>query len=161
MGVWQNMEKDIIEELEEIYEKFSSQGDNIISALQEMQRVIGFLPEEAVYWFAERSGIPASKFFGIATFYSQFHLNPRGKNIITACCGTVCHVKGADRIIARLRDELSLKVDQTTTKDGEFTLENVNCVGACSIAPIVIINEKVFGKMNPDKAVKNIKDYRE
>lgn len=155
------MEKDIIEELEEIYEKFSSQGDNIISALQEMQRVIGFLPEEAVYWFAERSGIPASKFFGIATFYSQFHLNPRGKNIITACCGTVCHVKGADRIIARLRDELSLKVDQTTTKDGEFTLENVNCVGACSIAPIVIINEKVFGKMNPDKAVKNIKDYRE
>ncbi len=100
-------------------------------------------------------------FFGVVTFYGQFHLKPRGKNIITACCGTVCHVKGADRIISRLRNELSLKGEQDTTKDGMFTLENVNCVGACSIAPIVLVNDKVHGKMTPDKVVKKIRAERE
>ena len=121
-----------------------------------MQGEFGYIPEEAVYWFSEKTNVHASKFFGIATFYGQFHLNPRGQNIITACCGTVCHVKGADRIISRLRDKLSLKGGQDTTKDGMFTLETVNCVGACSIAPIVIVNDKVHGKMDPDKAVKSI-----
>ncbi len=151
----------MIEELEQIHKKYCDAGGNIISVLQHMQGVFGFVPEEAVYWFAERANIPASKFFGVVTFYAQFHLKPRGKNIITACCGTVCHVKGADRVISRLRKELALKGEQDTTRDGMFTLENVNCVGACSIAPIMIINDKVYGKMNPDKAVKNVNDYRE
>ena len=155
------MEKSMIEELDAIYRKYSDTGDNIISVLQDMQGVFGYVPEEAVYWFSKKANIPSSKFLGVVTFYAQFHLKPRGKNIITACCGTVCHVKGADRVITRLRKELSLKGEQDTTKDGMFTLENVNCVGACSIAPIVIVNDKVFGKMNPDKAVKNINDYRE
>ena len=140
-----------------ILDKFNSGDETVISVLQHMQEEFGYVPEEAVNWFAEKTNVHASKFFGIATFYAQFHLNPRGKNIITACCGTVCHVKGADRIISRLRGELSLKGGQDTTKDGMFTLETVNCVGACSIAPIVMVNDKVHGKMNPDKAVKSIK----
>ena len=155
------MEESSVAELEKIYDSTLKVGGNIILALQEIQKFFGYIPEEAVNWFSHKTDIPSSKFFGVVTFYSQFHLHPRGKNIITACCGTVCHVKGADRIISRLRDELSLKPGQDTTRDKQFTLENVNCVGACSIAPIVIVNDKVYGNMNPDKIVKNLKDYRE
>lgn len=155
------MEESIAAELEKIYQNIFKTGGNIILVLQEIQKSFGYIPEDAVNWFSRKTDIPASKFFGVVTFYSQFHLNPRGKNIITACCGTVCHVKGADRVISRLRDELSLKTGQNTTRDKQFTLENVNCVGACSIAPIVIINDKVYGNMNPDKIMKNLKDYRE
>ena len=95
------------------------------------------------------------------TFYAQFRLKPRGKNIITACCGTVCHVKGSDRIIARTRDELKLKKGEDTTKDMLFTLDAVNCLGVCSIAPVVIINDEVHGKMTPEKMVKTVNSYRD
>jgi len=155
------MEKQMEETLEAIYQNSVAHGDNIITVLQDMQNKLGYIQEEAVYWFAKRANIPASSFYGVATFYSQFHLNPRGENIITVCSGTVCHVKGSQRIIAKLKEELKLKGDDQTTKDMKFTLENVNCVGACSIAPVVLVNEKVFGKQSPDKMVKNIKPYKE
>jgi NADH:ubiquinone oxidoreductase subunit E len=155
------MEESSVAALEGIYQDIFKTGGNIILVLQEIQKAFGYIPEDAVNWFSRKTDIPSSKFFGVVTFYSQFHLQPRGKNIITACCGTVCHVKGADRVISRLRDELSLKPGQDTTRDKQFTLENVNCVGACSIAPIVIVNDKIYGNMNPDKIVKNLQDYRE
>lgn len=155
------MEKQMEEVLESIYQKSVANGDNIITILQSMQNELGYIQEEAVHWYSKRANIPASQFYGVATFYSQFHLNPRGKNIITVCSGTVCHVKGAQRIIGKLKDDLKLKAKEQTTRDMQFTLENVNCVGACSIAPVVIVNEKVFGKQSPDKMVKNIKPYKE
>jgi len=147
--------------LEKIYERSCVNGDNIITILQDIQNELGYVSEEAVQWFAKRTGISAAKYYGVATFYSQFHLNPRGKNIITVCSGTVCHVKGAQRIIGKLKEELKLKGDDRTTRDMKFTLENVNCVGACSIAPVVLVNDKVFGKQSPDSMVKNIKPYKE
>lgn len=155
------MEKQMEEVLETIYQKSVVRGDNIITILQDIQKELGYIQEEAVDWFADRTNVPASKFYGVITFYSQFHLNPRGKNIITVCSGTVCHVKGAPRIIAKVRDELKLKGDNATTKDMLFTLENVNCVGACSIAPVILVNDKVYGKQTPDKMVKNLKTYKE
>ena len=129
--------------------------------IPEIQKEFGYVQEEAVDWFAKRTNIPASKYYGVVTFYSQFHLNPRGKNIITVCSGTVCHVKGASRIISKVREDLKLKDDQATTKDLNFTLENVNCVGACSIAPVVLVNDKVYGKQSPEKFIKNLKAYKE
>lgn len=155
------MEKQMEEVLESIYQKSVAHGDNIITVLQNMQNELGYIQEEAVYWYSKRANIPASQFYGVATFYSQFHLNPRGKNIITVCSGTVCHVKGAQRILTKLQEELKLKGDERTTKDMHFTLENVNCVGACSIAPVVLVNDKVYGKQSPDKMVKNLKPYKE
>ena len=155
------MEKTQEEILESIYRRTLAQGDNIITVLQEIQNEFGYVQEESVEWFAKRSNIPAARFYGVITFYSQFHLSPRGKNIVTVCSGTVCHVKGAPRIIDKLRAELKLKNGVQTTGDMQFTLENVNCVGACSIAPVVIVNDKVFGKQSPDKMVKNIKTYKE
>jgi NADH:ubiquinone oxidoreductase subunit E len=155
------MENQMEEVLEGIYQKTIAQGDNIITVLQEIQNEFGYVQEESVNWFSARANIPASKFYGVITFYSQFHLTPRGKNIITVCSGTVCHVKGASRIISRLHDDLKLAGDAATTKDMMFTLENVNCVGACSIAPVVLVNNKVYGKMNPEKISKTLKTYKE
>lgn len=155
------MQKEQEEKLESICQKSIASGDNIITVLQEIQKVFGYVPEDSVTWFSKRLNIPASKFYGVITFYSQFHLTPRGKNIVTVCSGTVCHVKGAPRIIEKLAGDLKLKGDARTTKDMLFTLENVNCVGACSIAPVVIVNEKVYGKQSPDSMVKNLKTYKE
>lgn len=149
------------ETLEALYLKYVDNDDNIITVLQDIQNSFGYVPREAVEWFSKKTYIPASKFYGVVTFYSQFHLKPRGKNIVTVCCGTVCHVKGASKVISKLRDELKLKGDEQTTRDMLFTLEHVNCVGACSIAPVVIVNDKVFGKQTADKMVKNLKPYKE
>ena len=150
-----------LEKLEVIYQRSKANHDNIITVLQEMQNEFGYIEEESVSWFAARANIPAATFYGVITFYSQFHLTPRGKNVITVCSGTVCHVKGAPRIISKVREDLHLKGDNQTTKDMLFTLEHVNCVGACSIAPVVMVNSKVFGKQSPEKIIKNLQPYKE
>ena len=155
------MEKSQEEKLETIYQKSLRNGDNIITILQQIQHEFGYVPEECVHWFAKKTDIPSSKFYGVITFYSQFHLSPRGKNIVTVCSGTVCHVKGAPRIITKIQDDLKLKDGQDTTRDNLFTLERVNCVGACSIAPVVLINEKVLGKVTPASMVKSLKEFKE
>jgi NADH:ubiquinone oxidoreductase subunit E len=155
------MEKSQEAKLEMIYQESLTKGDNIITVLQQIQNEFGYIPEETVHWFAKRSDIPSSKFYGVITFYSQFHLAPRGKNIVTVCAGTVCHVKGAPRIISKIQEDLKLKEDQDTTRDKQFTLERVNCVGACSIAPVVLVNEKVFGKVTPTSMVKSLKEYKD
>ena len=155
------MEKVQIEKLESIHQKTKGNGDNIINILQEIQGEFGYIDEDSVAWIAARTNIPAATFYGVITFYSQFHLTPRGKNVVTVCCGTVCHVKGAPRVISKLQEDLKLKGENQTTKDMLFTLETVNCVGACSIAPVAMVNGKVFGKQSPEKMVKNLQPYKE
>lgn len=136
------------------YEK----GDgNIISLLQDIQEEFRYIPEEAVYWFSERLDLPPSKFYGVATFYAQFHLKPRGKNIISVCCGTACHVKGGTKIAERLQKDLGLSSFGETTPDRRFTLEVVRCVGACSLAPVVIVNNKVHSEMTVESTSRLIK----
>ena len=147
--------------LEKIYDDHGKKEGNIISLLQDIQNEFGYIPEDAVMWFSNKLDIPASRFFGIATFYAQFHLSPRGRNIVTTCCGTACHVKGSERLITGLMKELDLAEGQGTTGDREFTLEKVNCVGACSIAPVVIVNDKVYGKMSADNLVKEVRKLKE
>jgi NADH:ubiquinone oxidoreductase subunit E len=147
--------------LNKICTDYEKHEGNIISLLQDIQNELGYIPEEAVLWFSKKLDIPASRFFGIATFYAQFHLSPRGKNIITTCCGTACHVKGSERLINGLMKELALPEGQQTTSDKEFTLEKVNCVGACSIAPVVIINDKVYGKVSADNLMKEVRSLKD
>jgi len=146
--------------LEGIYKRFIENEGNLISILQDIQEEFGYLPEPAIYWFSERLNVPPAVFFGIATFYAQFHLRPRGKNIITVCSGTACHVRGSERLINTAKKELNLNEESNTTEDGLFTFEQVNCVGACSIAPVVIMNKKVFGKMSPEKLIKELKEFK-
>ncbi|MEO5357843.1 MAG: NAD(P)H-dependent oxidoreductase subunit E [Nitrospirae bacterium YQR-1] len=146
------------EVLDRIVDDFLKNEGNLVSVLQNIQDELNYIPEEAVNYVSERLNIPAGKFFGVATFYSQFYLKPRGKNIMTLCSGTACHVKGSEKLIDRTRQELHLAGEEETTKDGNFTVEKVACVGACSIAPVAIINKKVHGKVNINQLLKKIKE---
>ncbi len=159
-GLIFEVSKDKEKTLKKILEKHNSEEGNIISLLQNIQDAYGYIPSETVAWFSKKLDIPESRFFGIITFYSQFHLKPRGENIITACCGTACHVKGSDRLISGLSRELNIPENEDTTEDGKFTLERVACVGACSIAPVVIINKKVYGETTMSKLKRALKDKR-
>ncbi len=145
---------------QKILDNYYENRGSVVSILQEMQEVFGYIREDAIEWFAKKINVPSSNFFGVATFYSQFYLKPRGKNIVTACCGTACHVKGAEAIINRIRADLALAEGEDTTPDGQFTMENVACVGACSIAPVVLVNKKVFGGVSAEKASDMLKDYQ-
>ena len=149
------------DKLSKLISNFRENEGSIISLLQETQEVFGYIPEEAVQRFSEELDIPASNFFGVATFYAQFYLKPRGKNIITACCGTACHVKGGERLINNIKNELGLSGEENTTEDRKFTLEQVACVGACSAAPVVIINDKVYGKISTEKLSRELKNLKE
>jgi len=145
---------------EKILKAYHENEGNVISLLQDIEESFGYLPEDAIYWFSEQLDIPPSRFYGIATFYAQFHLKPRGENIITACCGTACHVKGSERLINSLMRELHIPSGEDTSDDKKFTVEKVNCVGACSIAPVVIINREVHGKMTADRLMKEIRKIK-
>ncbi len=141
---------------QKILAKYYKEEGSVISVLQHMQEEFGYIPDEAVYWFSNALNIPASNFFGVATFYSQFHLKPRGRHIITACCGTACHVKGADPIMHRMKADLALAEGEDTTNDMHFTLDSVACIGACSMAPVIKINKRIYGSVTPDKATELI-----
>jgi NADH:ubiquinone oxidoreductase subunit E len=143
--------------LQSIYDKYKDMPGSTIPILQEIQEKFGYLPEDAVNWVADRLDVPRSTFYGVATFYSQFYLTPRGKNIVTVCCGTACHVKGSEKILSALHRELGLSDEKETTDDLNFTVEKVNCVGACSIAPVVIVNKTVNGKAVREKILRTVK----
>ena len=144
------------EKLEGILARYRENEGNLISILQDVESEFGYLREDAIYWISERLDVPPAKFYGIATFYAQFHLKPKGKNVITACCGTACHVKGSERLINSLVKELHIPQGDDTSEDLKFTVEKVNCVGACSIAPVIIVNKTVHGKVTSDKIKQEI-----
>jgi len=145
---------------EDIVTKYRKREGNVIFLLQETQEAFGYIPREAIDFFSSELNIAPSRFYGVATFYSQFRFKPTGKNKIVACCGTACHVRGSEKILNAMMRELQLTEDEETTKDMEFTLEEVNCVGACSIAPVVLINKKVYGKSTPEKIIKEVRSMR-
>src|SRR3972149_142348 len=145
------------ETLEKVLANYRNNEGNIITILQDVEETFGYIPEEAVNWFSKKLDIPASRFFGIATFYAQFHLKPKGKNVVTVCRGTACHVKGSEKLLNRLHIELDIPPGEDTSDDLRFTVEKVNCVGACGIAPVVILNKDVHGKMTLDKLMKDMK----
>jgi NADH:ubiquinone oxidoreductase subunit E len=139
-------------ECQKILGRYNTEGGSVVSLLQDIQETFGYIREDVIEWFSDGLNIPASSFFGVATFYAQFYLKPRGENIITACCGTACHVKGSAPIIEKLRNDLKIPEGEVTSKNGKYTLESVACVGACSIAPVFIANKKVFGKLTAEMA---------
>jgi len=148
------------EKLEGILVRYRENEGNLISILQDLESEFGYLREDAITWIADQLDVPLARFYGVATFYAQFHLKPRGKDVITACCGTACHVKGSARLIDSLVKELAIPAGEDTSEDLKFTVEKVNCVGACSIAPVIIVNKTVHGKMTPDKLVREMKTLK-
>lgn len=140
------------EAFDRIYSQYLEDDGNIISILQDVEETFGYIPPEAIAWFSAKLSVPASSFYGIATFYNQFHLSRRGKNVITFCSGTACHVRGAHNLINRMRQNLAIAEGEDTSEDGEFTVDEVACVGACGISPVALVNKKIHGHMSTDKA---------
>jgi NADH:ubiquinone oxidoreductase subunit E len=143
--------------LQNIVKNYRETGGSIISLLQDTQEAFGYVPKEAVLFFSDQLGIAPSRFYGVATFYAQFRLKPRGKNVVTACCGTACHVRGAERILNSIKRELHLAEEADTTPDAQFTVEKVACLGFCSFAPVVLVNGAVHGKTTADPILKEIR----
>ncbi len=124
----------------------------LIAMLQDIQETYHYLPEEALNYAATALGISPSTVFGVATFYAQFSLDPKGKYLVRVCDGTACHVKNSQRIYDRLVKKLKLHAGKATTADGLFTLETVACLGACGIAPVMVVNDQVHPQMTPEAA---------
>lgn len=139
--------------------KYQGKKGSLIPLLQGAQEIYGYIPREAFQKISKISGIELSDMYGVATFYSQFRLNPVGKNIIKVCHGTACHVQNADSISDAIKEALNVK-DGETTEDRLFTLESVACLGCCSLAPVMMIGEEAYGKLTGNSAVKIIKDIR-
>jgi NADH:ubiquinone oxidoreductase subunit E len=144
--------------MDPIVERYQEQGDSLITVLQDIQAVYSYLPEIALTNLSDKTGIALARIFSVATFYAQFYLTPRGRNTIKICCGTACHVRGAPRILDALERELGIQ-DGETTEDLEYSLEKLACIGACALAPTMLINETTYGKMTPDKVTKAINTY--
>jgi len=136
-------------QLDEILAKYAGVHGALIPVLQAAQNAYGYLSKEIIQYTAEKMNIPVSQIYGVVTFYSQFHLNPRGKNIIRVCQGTACHVRGAKAILQAIEDNLNISAGKTT-QDLNFTLETVACIGACGLAPVLMINDDTHGRLTPE-----------
>ncbi|MBR3004381.1 MAG: NADH-quinone oxidoreductase subunit NuoE [Lachnospiraceae bacterium] len=148
-----------IRALDEVLDSYGHDSGNLIGILQKTQDIYGYLPADILYYVAQQTGISPAKVLGVATFYTQFRLEPVGKYLIMLCKGTACHVNGSDRIEAAVTAELGIQNGETT-KDGLFTLKNVACLGCCSLSPVMMINEETFGSLTPDKAISILNDFR-
>lgn len=131
----------------------------LIAVLHKVQALYGYLPQDVMDVVAEKMHIPTAHIWGVATFYHYFNLSPIGKHTISVCMGTACYVKGADKIVDTLKKELKVGIGQTT-EDGLFTLQEARCLGACGIAPVMMVGEKIYGELDAKKTVDIINQYR-
>jgi NADH-quinone oxidoreductase subunit E len=145
--------------LEDVLTSYAQVKGSLITILQKTQEIYGYIPIDAVYHISERTGLTPAKILGVATFYSQFRFQAVGKYLIMICKGTACYVNGAERIIEAVQEELGIG-DNQTTADGLFSLSLVSCLGCCSLAPVMMINEDTYGSLTPDKVKQILRDIR-
>ena len=143
---------DLERRLSPIVERYRGKEGVAIPLLADVQREIGYVAEDAVEYVGAELGIPAAELFGVATFYAMFRFQPQGKHVVRLCRGTACHVQGSGRVAEQLERSLEVK-DGETTKDLLFTLQYVACLGCCSLAPAMLVNDEVYGRLTPEKAV--------
>ncbi len=137
--------------VDNILEKYNYDKSYLIAMLQDVQGIYKYLPEDAMTYIGEKvDGLSPSTVYGVATFYAQFSLEPKGKYEIKVCDGTACHVRGSMPVLNAVRNKLEIKQGKLTSRDGLFSLETVSCLGACGLAPVVMINGKVYPQMTPD-----------
>ena len=144
----------------QILKEFGKDSAKLIPILQKVQDAYGFLPEDIMRYVANELEISPARVFGVATFFAHFATTPKGKHIVRVCNGTACHVKGSATVINMVRDVLKLKPGQDTTEDGMFTLECVSCLGACGLAPVMVMDETVHGQITAQKAAQIIDEVR-
>jgi NADH-quinone oxidoreductase subunit E len=137
---------DIDKESDEIIAQYSPESGNLIPILQEAQERFGYLPEEVMRKFAKFLRLPESTVYGVSTFYAQFKLTPTGRRLVKVCRGTACHVRGGARILREVEKRLGIKPGETT-KDLEYSLETIACFGSCALAPVMVVDKTVYGRM--------------
>ncbi len=148
----------IKETVRSICAEFNNDPNELIAILHKAQNHFGFLPKEVQNAVADAVKVPASKVYGVVTFYSYFTMVPKGKHPISVCMGTACYVKGAEKVLKELEKELNIKNGQTTS-DGRFSMNTLRCIGACGLAPVVMIGDKVYGNVKPEEVKNIIKEY--
>lgn len=145
----------------EIVDRYDRSESKIIPILQAVQEEYRYLPQEVMTFIATSLGISPARLYGVATFYSHFSLEPKGKHIIRMCDGTACHVRGSTAVIEAIRKKLNVTAKKNTTDDMMFTFETVSCLGACGLAPVLVIDDEVHGMTTPEKAIQLIKEIEE
>ncbi|MDP8232146.1 MAG: NAD(P)H-dependent oxidoreductase subunit E [Candidatus Zophobacter franzmannii] len=145
------------QELKQIIEEKKQLRDPLIEVLHKAQGIFGFLPSEVQEYVSEHLGVPVNKIYGVVTFYNFFSMKPRGKYVINVCTGTACFVKGAPKLMQNFEELLGIKKGETTP-DGMFTLSEVRCVGACSLAPVFVVGEETYGRVTTKDQLKRIVD---
>ncbi|CAH2214055.1 NADH-quinone oxidoreductase subunit NuoE [Tepidibacter aestuarii] len=153
-----SLSKDKFNELDDFISSLEDKKGALIEVLHKAQHIFGYLPKDVQLFISKKLNVPSSKVFGVVSFYSYFTTKPRGKYVVNICLGTVCFVKGADKIMEKFEQTLNIKCGETTP-DGKFTLEGLRCVGACGLAPVVVINEKVYGHVTLDDVEKILSNY--
>ena len=148
-----------VETIDSILAKYPQPKGNLIAILHEVQNHYRYLPEEELRYISKRTGIPITQIYSIVNFYNRFSLKPKGKHVICVCLGTACHVKGAEKIINEIKMKLNIDVGETTD-DMKYTLEEVRCIGACSLAPAVVVDETTFGKVTPKEMASILSKYK-
>ncbi len=149
-----------VAKIKEICKSFNNDPGELINVLHRTQETFGYLPAEVQEVVAAELNIPVAKVYGVVTFYSFFTMLPKGKHPISICTGTACYVRGAEKVLDEFKRILNVKVGETTP-DGNFSLNCLRCVGACGLAPVVLIGEKVYGRVSPDGVKDILKEYQE
>ena len=144
------METDIKEQLNDILTQYDGESSDLIPILQKAQEKFGYLSGEVMQWIAKSLRLPESAVYGVSTFYAQFKLTPTGKRTVKVCRGTACHVRGGVSILSEVEKQLGIKPGETTD-DLEYSLEVIACFGSCALAPVVVVDKTVYGKMTPTK----------
>jgi NADH-quinone oxidoreductase subunit E/NADP-reducing hydrogenase subunit HndA len=147
-----------VDKITEICDSFGNEPLELINVLHKAQEHFGYLPAEVQEVIASRLNISTAQVYGVVTFYSFFTMTPKGKHPISICMGTACYVRGAEKVLDEFRKELALQVGQTTA-DGKFSLSSLRCVGACGLAPVVLVGEKTYGRVAPDDVKAILKEY--
>lgn len=147
-------------ELEEFINDLPDKKGALIAVLHKAQSIFGYLPEEVQLFVAENLNVPASKVYGVVSFYSYFTTEPRGEFVINVCMGTACFVRGAATVLAEIENQLGIKSGETTP-DGKFTIDVLRCVGACGLAPVVTINDRVYGHVTANDVKKILAEYQD
>lgn len=151
------MEKNLnLAQIEQICKEHEGRKGDLLIVLQKIQALCGYAPQAAFPIVTRYLGATSSEIFGVLTFYNRFHLSPRGKHTIRACRGTACHFRGSLEILEKIREHLKMGPKQDTSDDALFSIEEVACLGACGIAPVITLDEEVFGKLEPETAVEII-----
>lgn len=145
--------------MQKLFDQYRDYKGGLIPVLQEAQNIYGYLPKEVLQQIAKELNMPFSKVFGVCTFYAQFHLKPRGRNIIRVCLGTACHVRGGSKIFEAAQEALGVG-QGGTTEDLKFTLETVACIGACGLSPCMMINDDTHGRLQPKQVGGIFENYK-